>query len=140
MTVMPFDVANGITAYAVGLSGYLVPAEKAFVNEPIGDWEDFKEITLSPSAILKLAQALNPLIKVTPKLLEAMEKAIGAKFLGVEPCDSLIPFSVCTDEEYPFDFDSHFTGKDYLKNRFTHIKADFPLALQVLLGFTVEGV
>ena len=90
----------------------------------------------------QVAQALNPPIKVTQAVLDDCAKAIGAKFLGIEPCDSLIPFSVCNDEEHPFDFDCHFTCKESLKNQFIHIKAESncPLALQVLLGFTTEGV
>lgn len=64
----------------------------------------------------QLAQALNTPIKVTQAVLDAMEKVPEAKFL------------VCGD----YDYFGAVLG-DY-------IQADCPLALQVLLQFTLEGV
>jgi hypothetical protein len=63
----------------------------------------------------QLAQALNPPIKVTQAVLDAMEKVPEAKFL------------VCGD----YDYFGAVLG-DY-------IQADCPLALQVLLQFNTEG-
>jgi len=61
----------------------------------------------------QVAQALNPPIKVTQAVLDAMEKVPEAKFILL----ASVPVSI----------------GDY-------VEADCPLALQVLLGFTTEGV
>jgi short-subunit dehydrogenase involved in D-alanine esterification of teichoic acids len=97
----------------------------------------------------QLAQALNPPIKVTQAVLDAMEKVPEAKYL-VQECSGLgradkYPLHYYTDgtksrwyyqskEDYKNDRnygDSHPFG-DY-------IQADCPLALQVLLDFNEEG-
>ena len=93
--------------------------------------------------IFQHAKALNPPIKVTDAVLKAMEKAGGAysvKSILVNAPD--------------YSYNLHFDDK---KRVFTFrggmtfdineqdvpiytVQADCPLALQVLLGFTVEGV
>jgi hypothetical protein len=99
----------------------------------------------------QLAQALNPPIEVTQAVLEAMEKVPEAKYL-VQECSGLgradkYPLEYYTDgtksrwyykskEDYKDDRnygDSH-PFDDYIQ------ADDCPLALQVLLGFTTEGV
>ena len=152
-----FDIANGITAYAAASSYYyMAPAcvDVAFMGEPSGDWEDSKAITLPPSAILQLAQALNPLIEVTQAVLDAMVKEPEAKFLVLDNYDNLVDcrynskwrvmevdgvylpvgaWMYTKVEEYSPSFDKkRLAVGDY-------IQADCPLALQVLLQFNTEG-
>jgi hypothetical protein len=79
------------------------------------------------SITFQLAQALNQPIKVTKKVLDAMEKVPSANYLIQETLDC------------PFIEKSN--GRPVNKNLLgRYIQADCPLALQVLLGFTVEGV
>ena len=66
-------------------------------------------------AITAIAQALNPPIKVTQAVLDAMEKVPEAKFLVLDDYDNW--GAVLGD----------------------YIQADCPLALQVLLHFNEEG-
>jgi hypothetical protein len=95
----------------------------------------------------QLAQALNPPIKVTQAVLDAMEKVPEAKFwVGDDetkyrlerPCNTYV--SLNDEWNNGRDFDDGgipYTSKLQIGN---YIQADCPLALQVLLGFTVEGV
>jgi hypothetical protein len=97
----------------------------------------------------QLAQALNPPIEVTPKVLDAMEKVPEAKFwVGDDetkyrlerPCNTYVSLNDswengrdCGDDDEGIPCYSKLQIGDY-------IQADCPLALQVLLGFTTEGV
>jgi hypothetical protein len=95
----------------------------------------------------QLAQALNPPIEVTQAVLEAMEKVPEAKFwVGDDetkyrlerPCNTYVSLNDEWNNGRDFDdggipYHSKLQLGDY-------IQADCPLALQVLLGFTVEGV
>lgn len=138
----PFDIANGVTVYAVAASHYdMTPAcvDVAFMGEPSGDWEDSKAITLPPSVIFQLAQALNPPIKVTQAVLEAMKKVPSAKF-------SMVGINEYGKHTYPCSY-STMRGGWYTYHTVPkalkigdYIQADCPLALQVLLGFTRKGV
>ena len=102
----------------------------------------------------QLAQALNPLIKVSRLVLDAMEKVPEAKFNLV--LDDVLPFTVRTPRRRttPLFFNNHPDnicwygypdGDAYNMERvaidgYTHyIQADCPLALQVLLDFNEEG-
>lgn len=73
----------------------------------------------------QIAQALNPPIWVMDAVLEAVKKEPNAHYLILDKLDS--PYY-----ERSMDVDDIKRG-DY-------IQADCPLALQVLLGFTTEGV
>jgi hypothetical protein len=80
----------------------------------------------------QVAQALNPPIKVTQAVLEAMEKVPEAKFWYVEGSVNI-----------RLDWDktlNTFTIEGRTLTITEYIKADCPLALQVLLGFNTEGV
>jgi hypothetical protein len=85
----------------------------------------------------QLAQALNPPIKVTQAVLDAMEKVPEAKFLvtwgGLQTWyESTLAHSFVNEEGEEETFELISLGKIVI--------ADCPLALQVLLGFTTEGV
>jgi hypothetical protein len=91
----------------------------------------------------QLAQALNPPIKVTQAVLDAMEKVPSAMFYVGEYGSSLetkYPLKR-SDETY---YTIHNARQDDLFGTKLqigdYIQADCPLALQVLLGFTAEGV
>ena len=90
----------------------------------------------------QLAQALNPPIKVTQAVLEAMEKVPEGDFWIVTPKGikkSLVFDAGTFYEDY---FERDYEG-DSLRRRLEigdYVQADCPLALQVLLGFTTEGV
>jgi hypothetical protein len=96
----------------------------------------------------QLAQALNPPIKVTQAVLKAMKKqAVESKLLG----GNVAHYKRYSDHGAWFSFylwdvdmgwwcgyhNSYYTDEDLLMD---YIQADCPLALQVLLGFTTEGV
>jgi hypothetical protein len=95
----------------------------------------------------QLAQALNPPIKVTQAVLDAIEKVPEAKFwVGDDetkyrlerPCNTYV--SLNDEWNNGRDFDDGgipYTSKLQIGD---YIQADCPLALQVLLGFTTEGV
>ena len=96
----------------------------------------------------QLSQALNPPIKVTKKVLEAMKKqAVESKLL----CGNVAHYKRYSDYGAYFDFyyirDNHWYCS-YSNNSISDeelleadgIIATCPLALQVLLGFTTEGV
>jgi hypothetical protein len=100
----------------------------------------------------QLAQALNPPIKVTQAVLDAMEKVPEAKYrihLGrftqsLSKANSskgicFYHYKIYTDLDNVdiFEEESH---KKLLLEVGNYIQADCPLALQVLLGFTTEGV
>ena len=102
----------------------------------------------------QLAQALNPPIKVTQAVLDAMEKVPEAKFRVCDDYDNLVDCRYYSKwrarvvdgaylpvgawlytkvEEYSPSFDKkELAVGDY-------IQADCPLALQVLLDFNEEG-
>ena len=90
----------------------------------------------------QLAKALNPPIKVTQAVLEAMEKVPEGDFWIVTPKGikkSLVFDAGTFYEDY---FERDYEG-DSLRRRLEigdYVQADCPLALQVLLGFTTEGV
>ncbi len=91
----------------------------------------------------QLAQALNPPIMVTDAVLKAMEKVPEANFYVGEYGSSLetkYPLKR-SDETY---YTIHNARQDDLFGTKLqigdYIQADCPLALQVLLGFTTEGV
>jgi hypothetical protein len=85
----------------------------------------------------QLAQALNPPIKVTQAVLDAMEKVPSAKFHLIDKAPKkrieLYPLFWNDEDAEWFVIGGYFDIGDY-------IQADCPLALQVLLGFTIEGV
>jgi hypothetical protein len=91
----------------------------------------------------QLAKALNPPIKVTQAVLDAMEKVPSAMFYVGEYGSSL-------ETKYPLkrSDETYYTihnarQDDLFGTKLTlgdYIQADCPLALQVLLGFTTEGV
>jgi hypothetical protein len=100
----------------------------------------------------QLAQALNPLVEVTKAVLDAMEKVPEAKYrihLGrftqsLSKANSskgicFYHYKIYTDLDNVdiFEEESH---KKLLLEVGNYIQADCPLALQVLLGFTTEGV
>jgi hypothetical protein len=100
----------------------------------------------------QLAQALNPPIKVTQAVLDAMEKVHEAKFRTQEKCPATASpiYYLCFYEggggtwekgwHYWTPSDYSIFGKFNKVEEGDYIQADCPLALQVLLGFTVEGV
>jgi hypothetical protein len=116
---------------------------------------DKSEKEILQEFVFKLAQALNPPIKVTQAVLKAMEKVPEAKYLVCDDYDNLVDcrydptwrvrevdgvylpvgaWMYLKVEEYSPSFDKErLAVGDY-------IQADCPLALQVLLGFTTEGV
>jgi hypothetical protein len=96
----------------------------------------------------QLAKALNPPIKVTQAVLDAMKKqAVESKLLG----GNVAHYKRYSDHGAWFSFylwdvdmgwwcgyhNSYYTDEDLLMD---YVQADCPLALQVLLGFTTEGV
>jgi hypothetical protein len=98
----------------------------------------------------QLAQALNPPIKVTQAVLDAMKKqAVESKLLG----GNVAHYKRYSDHGAWFSFylwdvdmgwwcgyhNSYYTDEDLLMG---YVQADSkcPLALQVLLNFTTEGV
>jgi hypothetical protein len=91
----------------------------------------------------QLAQALNPPIKVTQAVLKAMEKAGGAysaKSILINAPD--YSYNLCFDDKkkvFTFRGGMTFDVNDQNVPIYT-VQADCPLALQVLLGFTTEGV
>lgn len=90
----------------------------------------------------QLAQALNPPIKVTQAVLEAMEKVHEGKYFGISGEGSKIPFSIDKDDRrlgHPCKFVGRFTTMCLIKSEFDYIQADCPMALQVLLPFNTEG-
>jgi hypothetical protein len=89
------------------------------------------------SWVLIIAQALNAPIKVTQAVLDAIEKVPEAKFLvtwgGLQTWyESTLAHSFVNEEGEEETFNLISLGKIVI--------ADCPLALQVLLGFTTEGV
>lgn len=97
--------------------------------------------------IFQHAKALNPFIKVTQAVLEAINKVPEAKFwVGDDetkyklerPCNTYV--SLNDEWNNGRDFDDGgipYTSKLQIGD---YIQADCPLALQVLLGFIIEGV
>jgi len=93
--------------------------------------------------IFQHAQALNPPIKVTDAVLKAMEKAGGAysvKSILVNAPD--YSYNLCFDDKkrvFTFRGGMTFDVNEQDVPIYT-VQADCPLALQVLLNFTTEGV
>jgi hypothetical protein len=91
------------------------------------------------SWILIIAQALNPPIKVTQAVLKAMAEVPEAKFSLITKQFAgragTLPIYWEKQEKRWFAINGNFAivVGDY-------IQADCPLALQVLLGFIIEGV
>ena len=95
----------------------------------------------------QLAQALNPPIKVTQAVLDAMEKVPEAKFyVGDDESKYLLEWQGVW--EYESKNDSWQNGRDFDDEGIPshsklqigdYIQADCPLGLQVLLQFNVEG-
>jgi hypothetical protein len=91
----------------------------------------------------QLAQAVNPPIKVTQAVLKAMDRNRGGKYLHVQESMHGIQTTelFCLEsmvETYAF---RPLLNCSQITLKIGHyIQADCPLALQVLLGFTVEGV
>jgi hypothetical protein len=95
------------------------------------------------SWVFIIAKAMNPHIKVTDAVLKAMEKVPEAKFsilnkdfyIVTSRYGSLPIFKDRVDNKWFYYYDGLIELKigDY-------VQADCPLALQVLLQFTVEGV
>jgi hypothetical protein len=93
--------------------------------------------------IFQHAKAMNPPIEVTDAVLKAMEKVPEAKFsilnkdfyIVTSRYGSLPIFKDRVDNKWFYYYDGLIELKigDY-------VQADCPLALQVLLQFTVEGV
>jgi hypothetical protein len=115
-----------------------------FLNEKIGVVDTYYDASVAYRNIIwQLSQALNQPIKVTQAVLEAMDRNRGGKYLHVQESMHGIQTTelFCLEsmvETYAFRpllNCSQITLKigDY-------IQADCPLALQVLLGFTTEGV
>jgi hypothetical protein len=101
-------------------------------------------------AIRTIADALNAPIKVTQAVLDAMKKqAVESKLLG----GNVAHYKRYSDHGAWFSFylwdvdmgwwcgyhNSYYTDEDLLMD-YVQADSDCPLALQVLLGFTVEGV
>jgi hypothetical protein len=87
----------------------------------------------------QLAQALNPPIKVTQAVLDAMEKVPVAKFRKViNDCRNEYTYNCSYSTVHGGWYTYHPIPKSLKIG--DYIQADCPLALHVLLGFTVEGV
>jgi hypothetical protein len=124
-----------------------------FLNEKIGVVDTYYDASVAYRNIIwQLSQALNPPIKVTQAVLEAMGKVPEAKYrirLGrftqsLSKANSskgicFYHYKIYTDLDNVdiFEEESH---KKLLLKVGNYIQADCPLALQVLLGFTTEGV
>jgi hypothetical protein len=126
---------------------YFLSTKIATVDEYADSFPIYRQI------ITTIADALNPPIKVTQAVLKAMEKVPEAKFNVLEA--GLLPklfrkrVSCKTKKEGGIEwiygktyyYDSWVDGVEKeLRIDYDYIQADCPLALQVLLGFTTEGV
>jgi hypothetical protein len=90
-------------------------------------------------ALQSLNKALNPPIKVTQAVLDAMEKVPEAKFRKViNDCRNEYTYNCSYSTMHGGWYTYHPIPKSLKIG--DYIQADCPLALQVLLGFTVEGV
>ena len=116
---------------------YFLGTKIATVDEYADSFPIYRQI------ITTIAKALNAPIKVTQALLKAMEKVPEAKFsilnkdfyIVTSRYGSLPIFKDRVDNKWFYYYDGLIELKigDY-------IQADCPLALQVLLGFIIEGV
>jgi hypothetical protein len=86
-------------------------------------------------AITTINDALNAPVLATEEVLDAMEKVHEAKFFAKDRHSGYNPVLNDTKGYYYI----YSGGKIYLDVG-DYINADCPLALQVLLGFTTEGV
>ena len=108
------------------------------------DTDVIKE-TIPPSVLFQLAQALNPPIKVTQAVLDAMEKVPEARF------SMYVKYHTHRREigkRYPLQYDEHYKvfhafgvqGVQQLQiGDYIQASDGCPLALQVLLQFNEEG-
>jgi len=133
-------------------TGYIIDTPTGFflLNEGTKEQVDLERASIT----IQLAQALNPPIKVSRLVLDAMEKVPEAKFRVCDDYDNLVDCRYYSKwrarvvdgaylpvgawlytkvEEYSPSFDKkELAVGDY-------IQADCPLALQVLLDFNEEG-
>lgn len=121
-----------------------------FLNEKIGVVDTYYDASLVYRNIMwQLAKAMNPPIKVTQAVLDAMGKVPKAKFLV---CDDETKYLLEWDGVWKYESkdDSWTNGYDSFggyggipslsKLQINdYIQADCPLALQVLLEFNIEG-
>jgi hypothetical protein len=120
---------------------YFLGTKIATVDEYADSFPIYRQI------ITTIGNALKAPVKVTQAVLEAMEKVPEAKFwVGDDetkyklerPCNTYV--SLNDEWNNGRDFDDGgipYTSKLQIGD---YIQADCPLALQVLLGFIIEGV
>jgi hypothetical protein len=134
------DLDLYITNYDDNKNGFIF--HQSFSFNTLKELQDAKY-----SVQWQLAQALNPPIMVTDAVLEAINKVPEAKFWVWDdeskytlerPCNTYVSLNDSWTNGRDFDdegipYHSKLQIGDY-------IQADCPLALQVLLGFTTEGV
>jgi hypothetical protein len=144
----PFEALTVKEVVMQNGTGYMIdtPAGFFLLNDSTREQVDLKRASIT----FQLAQALNPPIKVTQAVLKAMEKVPEAKFWVVD--DENRYRLIRPSNAYVSLNDSWENGRDcgednegipcYSKLQIgDYIQADdCPLALQVLLGFTTEGV
>jgi hypothetical protein len=137
----PFEALTVKEVVMQNGTGYMIDTPTGFflLNEGTREQVDLGRASIT----FQLAQALNPTIKVTQAVLEAMEKVPSAKFYVGEygsSCETKYPLKRSDETYYTIHNarqDDLFGTKLQLGD---YIQADCPLALQVLLGFTTEGV
>jgi hypothetical protein len=106
------------------------------IHSPLSEYRGQRDVFLM-QAITTIAEALNAPIKLTQAVLDAMNKVPEAKFNVVYvEIDGSLSIEIYTKDKFYFEEDIEEYGEDLE----IFIQADCPLALQVLLGFTTEGV
>jgi hypothetical protein len=146
----PFEASIGDRVYSLQKEEYyelaLLDNEGDLIETMPVDvaWGSSMDIPFVNACIQwQLAQALNPLVEVTKAVLDAMEKVPSAMFYVGEYGSSLetkYPLKRSDETYYTIHNarqDDLFGTKLQIGDR---IQADCPLALQVLFGFTTEGV
>ena len=146
-TTLQFDCQN------CGTVSILYYRDGVQIEEPLIEGIDTVAGDLFVNLIkYQLFKALNPPIEVTKKVLGAMEKVPEAKFRVLEA--GLLPqlftkrVGCKTKKEggtewiygKTYYYESWVDGVEKELRIGDYIQADCPLALQVLLGFTTEGV
>jgi hypothetical protein len=115
-----------------------------FLNEKIGVVDTYYDASVAYRNIIwQLSQALNQPIKVTQAVLEAMDRNRGGKYLHVQESMHGIQTTelFCLESMVePYAFRPLINCSQITLKIGDYIQADCPLALQVLLGFTTEGV
>jgi hypothetical protein len=115
-----------------------------FLNEKIGVVDTYYDASVAYRNIIwQLSQALNQPIKVTQAVLEAMDRNRGGKYLHVQESMHGIQTTelFCLESMVePYAFRPLLNCSQITLKIGDYIQADCPLALQVLLGFTTEGV